>query len=225
MARGEDPDGRRDELPTEDFLDDEELDAWIEADEAADRDAADLLRRALAAERGAAPPQDELSAAARRLRAGLDQGGHPYDWIRSGAGFVGPPPSDDAELVLESLLATMVPRGETGLHPEEESLIVSMERADWLGAIVELVRAGPGARARPEDLVRAIAECPEVVVAGDWDPDDDTLTETTFELVSWPWHVAGALDEDRRLTALGAWALPRALARAWGADFDTGEAV
>jgi hypothetical protein len=35
------------------------------------------------------------------------------------------------------------------------------------------------------------------------------------------WEAVGAVDADRRLTALGAWGLPRALARAWGSDFDT----
>jgi hypothetical protein len=30
----------------------------------------------------------------------------------------------------------------------------------------------------------------------------------------------GVLDEDERLTRLGAWVLPRALARAWGSRFD-----
>ena len=32
----------------------------------------------------------------------------------------------------------------------------------------------------------------------------------------------GLVDDDDRLTDLGAWALPRGLARAWGADFDAG---
>jgi hypothetical protein len=44
--------------------------------------------------------------------------------------------------------------------------------------------------------------------------------EAAFWIVSLPWHVLGLTDPDQRLTPLGAWLLPRALARAWGADFD-----
>jgi hypothetical protein len=34
------------------------------------------------------------------------------------------------------------------------------------------------------------------------------------------WEAVGAVDGDRRLTALGAWGLPRALVRAWDSDLD-----
>lgn len=36
-------------------------------------------------------------------------------------------------------------------------------------------------------------------------------------------EAAGAIDSDRRLTALGRWDLPRALAWAWNGDFDNGD--
>ena len=48
-------------------------------------------------------------------------------------------------------------------------------------------------------------------------PDDDAV-ELAFELVSLPWSCLGLIEEDERLTALGAWALPRAFTRAWGRD-------
>jgi len=95
-----------------------------------------------------------------------------------------------------------------------------MERADWLGAVVELVRAGPGAAARPEDLVAAIHRCPEVRIAPGADDDDDGLTEAGFSIVTTAWLAVGVLDRDERLTGLGWWLLPRALARAWKSDFD-----
>ena len=63
----------------------------------------------------------------------------------------------------------------------------------------------------------------EITIAaheGGGDPDEDAVVKLAFISVSLPWICLGFLDEDERLTALGAWALPRGLARAWGAEFD-----
>ena len=65
-------------------------------------------------------------------------------------------------------------------------------------------------------LVAAINDCPEV--DGTVDPDDADLVELAFEVVVPTWEAVGAVDADRQLTELGAWGLPRALARAWGSD-------
>ena len=46
--------------------------------------------------------------------------------------------------------------------------------------------------------------------------------QTAFWILVLPWHVFGVTDREQRLTALGAWILPRALARAWGSDFAAG---
>jgi hypothetical protein len=86
----------------------------------------------------------------------------------------------------------------------------------WVGAVVGLVRGGVGASADPAALVAAIDACPEV--DGTVDPDDADLVELAFEVVVPSWEAVGAVDADRRLTELGAWGLPRALARAWGGD-------
>jgi hypothetical protein len=88
----------------------------------------------------------------------------------------------------------------------------------WVGAVVGLVRGGVGASADPAALVAAIDACPEV--DGTVDPDDADLVELAFEVVLPTWETVGAVDADRRLTALGAWGLPRALARAWGGDLN-----
>jgi hypothetical protein len=116
---------------------------------------------------------------------------------------------------LGAVAATISPREQTGLGAEEESLLLTRERADWLGAIVELVRPGPGAPARPGDFVAAVHRCREVAVAPDVAPDD-ALTEAGFSIVSPAWLALGVPDDRDRLAPLGAWALPRALARAWG---------
>jgi hypothetical protein len=208
-------------LVTSDLFDDDELDEWIAEEEEGDRHAARLLREALAGARGApAPP--ELGDTAEGVREGLSGGGYPFDWVRAAAGFGETYPVEHAQLIIGAVAATISPREETGLGAEEESLLLTLERADWLGAIAELVRAGPGAPARPGDLVAAIHRCPEIEVAPDVDPDDDALTEAGFSIVSPAWLALGVLDDRDRLTPLGAWALPRALARAWGSEFDEG---
>ena len=103
-----------------------------------------------------------------------------------------------------------------------EATLLTLEHADWLGAIVSVARGGPGADASPEALVEGISACPEVMLDAELDVDDEAHLETAFWIVALPGQVLGLTDRDQRLTALGAWTLPRVLARAWGADFDAG---
>jgi hypothetical protein len=203
-------------------FDEEELEREFAAWEELDRDATALLRRALEPERGRqAPPA--LAAVADQLRAGLAGGGYPFDWVSRAAGFGENPPSGDAELVLRTVAATISPAEDTGLDPEEAASIGTMEHADWLGAVISSLCAGPGSTATPAALTHGIETCPEVEVEGGIDPDEVPLIEHGFELSTFPWSLFGVLDEDRRLTEAGAWILPRALARAWGGDFDGGD--
>jgi hypothetical protein len=203
----------------DDDFGDAELDAWIAEDREADEAVAQLLREALRDARGAPTPA-ELAPTADRVRDGLSIGAYPFGWVRSAAGWDDALPDEEAELMVVAAAATISPRGETGLDAEEESLLLTLERADWLGALVELVRAGPGAEARPADLVAAIHRCPEVETGPDVDLEDDDLTDAGFAIVTTAWLALGLLDRDDRLTAVGSWVLPRALARAWGSDFD-----
>jgi hypothetical protein len=203
-------------------FDDEELERELAAWEELDRDAIALLRRALESERGRQPPP-ALAAVADQLRSGLSDGGYPFDWVSRAAGFGTSPPEDDAELVLRTVAATISPTEDTGLDPGEEASIGTMEHADWLGAVVSSVRAGPGSAASPAALTRGIETCPEVEIEGGLDPDEVPLIEHGFELSTFPWSLVGVLNEDRRLTEAGAWILPRALARAWAGNFDGGD--
>ena len=201
-------------------LDDEELDQLLDELEAEDRHAIGVLIKALGEQRGLPPPEAALSAAAKALREGLDAGHHPFDWIRGGADLEDELPANDAELMLACVAGTISPREETGLEIEDEATIGALEHADWLGAIVSAVRAGPGTGASANALVAGIHACPEVSVQGDVDAHEDTAVEWAFLLLSQPWICLGLIDEDERLTTLGAWALPRALAHAWGGEFD-----
>jgi hypothetical protein len=198
---------------------------FLAAYEEADRQAVRVLRRALVGARVTPPSAADVAIAAERVRGGIGSGDYPLDWIGRAAGLsdAGAFPSDDAELILQCAEATISPRNETRLDPEEDALIASLEHADWLGAVAALVRAGPGASAEPVALVAGIRSCPEVHAEGEFDLDEESHVETAFELISLPWEVMGLIDQDRCLTPLGAWALPRALARAWGSDLNTPE--
>lgn len=200
---------------------DEELEArWEEEWAQADRAAVDLLREALQEHVGAPPPA-ALVDAASAARARLAGPGHPADWILRAAALVPEQlPADDAELLIRCTAATISPQEVTGLDIEEEATIASLEHADWLGAILSVVRVGPGADATPETLVEGIWNCPEVETEAGYDEDGDSAVQTAFWIVALPWHVLGITDRDHRLTPVGEWVLPRALARAWHGDFD-----
>ncbi len=203
---------------SDELFDPEELDAWMAEEEEEERKAAELLRTALAAARGA-PPPDELTVAAQRLRAALGSGAG-LVWVRAAAGLGDDVPDSDVELLTTLVAASISPLEETGLDAEEESLLLTLERADWLGAVVELVRSGAGTRAHAGDLVRAVYRCPEVESSPWGESEDDEITEAGFEIVTFAWLALEVIDDDDRLTPLGAWVLPRGLARAWGSDFD-----
>ena len=198
-----------------DFDEDEFLREW----EAAEAHAVEVLRYALAPLLGKRPPANALSAAADRLRAGIRAETWPYRHMGRAAGWQRLDlPEDDVDLWLGAAGGLISPREDTGLGEEEENTIMSLDFADWLGSIIGLVRGGLGKSAWPEDLVRYIDECPEV--EGRVDPGDVALIEDAFASVIPAWQAAGALDGDRRLTAMGRWGLPRALAWAWNADLD-----
>jgi hypothetical protein len=194
--------------------DDEEfLAQW----EQAEAEAVEVLRQALPASTRARLPAGELAAACQRLRAGLLQHDPAVETIRRAAGLEPPLPADDAALWLAAAGALIAMREPSGLDSELEAAVMALELADWVGAVVGLVRGGVGANADPAALVAAINACPEA--DGTVDPDAD-LVELAFEVVLPTWEAVGAVDADRRLTALGVWGLPRALARAWGSDLD-----
>jgi hypothetical protein len=167
---------------------------------------------------GVWPTRGRSAAVCRRLRAGLGRHDPAVETIRRAAALDPPLPADDAELWLAAAGALIAMRNPSGLDPELEAAVMALELADWVGAVVGLVRGGAGANAEPAALVAAINECPEV--DGTVDPDDADLVELAFEAVLPTWEAVGAVDGDRRLTALGAWGLPRALVRAWDSDLD-----
>jgi len=196
-----------------------ELEEFLAAIEEAEKEAARLVVRALPDLREIKPPVGEFAAASEQLRAGLSGGEWPYEYILNAAGWQSDElPTEDRELWLGAAGALISPYEETGMDSEEEAVVMALELADWLGAVVGLVRGGVGASASPEVLVRYINECPEV--EGTIEDEDTGVVEMAFELILPAWEATGAIDPHRRLTALGEWGLPRALVRAWGGDFE-----
>ena len=195
--------------------DDEEfLAQW----EQAEAEAVEVLRQALPAPTLAPLPAGELQQACQHLRARLDRHDPAFETIRRAANLDPKLPADDTELWLAAAGALIAMRDTSGLDAELGAAVMALALADWVGAVVGLVRGGVGASADPAALVAAINDCPEV--DGTVDPGDADLVELAFEVVLPTWEAVGAVDTDRRLTELGAWGLPRALARAWGGDLD-----
>lgn len=215
---------RSDDQPFEQELfdvSDEEIDEWLAEWDEADRQGAEVLREALADHIGAPAPEHELATACIRLRDGLGSRQYPLDWVRQAAGLGDHDLTlSDEELLLRCVAATISPTEETGLGSEEEATIIALQHADWLGAIVTAVRSGAGSSATASDLATGIYECPEVNTETDIDAEGNSVERLAFELVSLPWTAFGLIDEERRVTSLGVWALPRGLARAWNSDFD-----
>lgn len=223
------PDGRVPMEAVEDEVDEEFLAGW----DAADAEALGILRRVLD-EVGPRPrPDAELHAACARLRGRLAISAGTDEVLAAGSGLDPEAlPADDAELWLalatgvvdpkESSLHEGGPDGdldesdldELGLVDQTQVTLMTIEHVDWLGAVTALARGGPGTAARGADLAAAVAESEDV--DGDFDdPDEERALAAQLDLVEILWERLGALDELRRLTPLGWWGLPEALARAW----------
>jgi hypothetical protein len=202
---------------TDDLLDfdaDEFLQEWQQADRAA----VELLREALPDVVAASVPASSLSEAAQRIRDHLAD--WPHRHLAAAADWGKEPPADDEVLWIQAAGALVSMNGESGLGSHEESSLMTLQHADWAGAVIGLARAGVGTRAWPEDLFRLADECPEI--EGSYDADDREPIEFAFGLMVPVWEAVGALDEHRRLTELGHWGLPRALAWAWDGSLDEG---
>lgn len=194
---------------------DDEIDDFVEMLELEEAQAVEVMRDALP-ELRALPTPPELEEAATRLRRELPRA-YRLRPVRRAAGWK-KLPADDRELWLGTVGGLVAMREESGLEAEDESAIMALDTADWVGAVVGLVRAGRGADARPPALVGYADRSPEI--ESTVDRDDAELMEYAFELVLPAWEAAGVVTQDRRLTELGRWGLPRALAWAWGRAFD-----
>jgi hypothetical protein len=118
---------------------------------------------------------------------------------------------------LDAALGLAAPRGTLPLPDDVCECLDVVEPDDWLAAVIELTRAGPGTPADAESLLVLSARCMDVD-SGAVDPVVARVLSTVFEVVVAVWEATGVVDADGALTRLGAWGLPLALARMWGGD-------
>ncbi len=190
-------------------------DAW----EAACAEAVAILRRALPDAARSAPPPD-VAAAAARLRGGIAAGHSPHGALVRSAGLDPDRlPTDASALLVRATAGIVSPRAPLDVAPEDADALTVLTFGDWLGAVIGLVRARPPATADPASLAGAVASCEEVEGL---DPDDVPAVQRAFAVVVPAWRACGIVDDADRLTDVGAWVTPRALARAWGDDLDAG---
>jgi hypothetical protein len=116
--------------------------------------------------------------------------------------------SVDAELVDPFTVA-----GRARYPAEEREAFSALEWADWLGAVIGLVRGGPGVDCSASALVDHVNRCPEITSTVP--KKDRPYYEWAWQHVVLLWQRHGLVDDERRLTEFGAQTLPTLLARAW----------
>jgi hypothetical protein len=119
--------------------------------------------------------------------------------------------SDEA-VALAPIVAAVAPVDFGPLDPSRRDAIMALEWADWLGAVIGLVRTGAGAPVDGETLVDHVNRCPEVTST--IPKQDRARFVWAFDVVGESWAVLG-LTDDGALTDRGVTALPAALRRAW----------
>lgn len=222
------PDGREPMWAVSDEQDEEFLADWDAADTDARAILADLLVEAAPRPR----PDADLRIACERLREGLRGGDRPYDVLRAAGGVdPGALPADDVELWLALGAGVVACRDEppSDLDDGVHAAWIALTHADWIAAVVTLIRGGAGTAADAASLATYAAGFDFEELDGldglddeveDWDVDEDVdaavaVLTAGFSIVEQLWSVLGALDSDACLTPLGRWGLPETLTRAW----------
>ncbi len=184
----------------------------------ADAEAARVVISALRREVGAPAPEALVAQAAGSLRSGLDESDPDVVAIFRVAGVSDASGLDDVSLLTAAAGGYAAPFDLRDHPADERAVILTLEWADWLGAVIELVRAGPGTAVEPDTLVQFINRCPEVTSSVS--KRDAPRVAWAFTCVLHAWERTGVIEPDGTLGVLGAWLLPRALVRAWGGAFD-----
>lgn len=191
----------------------EDLEDW-DADEAASwvvvRDALAVVPRE--------PDDDALRAALARLRsAAQESDAWPYRALWAAADLdAEDEPGDERRTWVALAAGVIVPSEDVGVDAELLGAWAALEPADWAGAVIELVRSGPGTEVTAEAVLDMIARCPEVEEEDLTDEGEAVLLEGLGVAVEL-WTALGIV-ADGRLTRLGQWGLPEALREAWDGD-------
>jgi hypothetical protein len=120
---------------------------------------------------------------------------------------------DAAALELVPAWVSLVHGDISDVSPPERDALLWLEWADWLGAGIGLLRAGPGAEATGETLVDHVNRCPEV--SSSIDKADRDYAEWAFDVALDLLQDRGAVNEDHQLTEAGYQSLWHGLVAAW----------
>jgi hypothetical protein len=216
--------------PADSGLADDKADPSLAWD-AAERYGVRLLRQALPDARWWPAPVADLSDAAARIRSAIRK--WPCKQLARAAWGRARPPADDTQLWLEAAGAIATMRHHLALDSPSLAPVSVLRPADWAGAVIGMVRSGVNSAVTAEDLVCYVRQSPDVAdtreaeeAAPAYDPfasvaEDDESLQRAFDAALLLWDAVGAISDARRLTGLGWWGLPRALALAWNGDFDS----
>lgn len=203
-------------------IDDLDPPVWVEPeipdlpppDPEADEWAVQVLDRAVG--RAGVPAADAVAAAAEALRSAAEADDPLARWLAASAG---PVDLDDADLtvVVAALAAAASPAVLAPLAADARRAVLELEWADWLGAVIGLVRSGAGASTDPDALVDQVNRCQEVTST--IPKADRARVAWAFGVVTEPWEELGVA-ADGALTEFGVQILPTALRAAWGARLD-----
>ena len=114
------------------------------------------------------------------------------------------------------LLDALVPARVAAYPAIEREAFGALEWADWLGAVIGLVRLDAGTVVEPTLLVDLVNRCPEVTST--IPKRDRAYYEWAFSLVLPLWRAGGVLDDAGALNSDGAAMLVGALRRAWAPE-------
>lgn len=208
-------DARRSDTTADHAVDEDWLTAkWT----AAKLRAAGSLRGLFADRRGRPAPADAVEAAHARL---ADAVADPAVARLLAVAGIDAADLDGADSdVLVELVAASIRESEPDQPGDEERPADGViEHPEWNAIVGRLVVDGSGADVTPAALARRVVDLFE----GPRREDPDALAGALEGLLP-AWQAAGVVDDERRLTELGAWLLPRAVCRAWGTDFDDPDA-
>ena len=126
--------------------------------------------------------------------------------------------SEDSSSGLDDVVAAVAevvaPPDLASFSPAERDAVLALEWADWLGAVIGVVRAGAGTPVDGAALVDFVNRCPEV--ASTIPKADRTRIAWAFDTLLEVLAETGVV-ADGCLTDIGATALPIGLRRAWTA--------
>ncbi len=177
-----------------------------------------VVVEALGERPGADVDRDALATVANRLREHSDDRGWPYGALLSAADLgTDDLPDDDETLWVEAASGVVNPSEDLPVSADEEAAWTALEPGDWAALTIELLRAEPGTSADPVAMLELVTQSPEIETQDLSSNEQHTLLRG-FDIVSRLLECLGALDEDRRLTLLGRWGLPRAVERGLLAD-------